>query len=142
MANKTLGLISCTSQKRTIPCAAYKMYDASALFKKAYNYCRITYDDTAILSAKYGFLRPEDTIEPYDLTLNDMTVNERKCWAQKVIKQMQERINLMDYESIFFHSGKHYREYLIEYLEKSGINCFVPLEGLKIGQQLGWYPQL
>ncbi len=36
------------------------------------------YDDVAILSAKYGLLLPGDKIEPYDKTLNDMSIKEKK----------------------------------------------------------------
>lgn len=48
------------------------MYSASDLFSKAYAYCTKKYGVVAILSAKYGLLFPNDTIEPYDETLNRM----------------------------------------------------------------------
>ena len=109
---KSLGLISCTKSKQSYPCKATEMYSASDLFKKAYFYAVKNYDFVAILSAKYGLLLPEDKIEPYDLTLNDMDSSDRKKWADKVFKQMKTRLELKDFTNVFFHTGKKYREHL------------------------------
>ena len=136
---KSLGLISCTSKKRSEVCVASEMYDVSALFQKALKYCKKTYNDVAILSAEYGLVFLEDELEPYDKTLNDMSVEERKNWAQKVFVKMQERLNLSEYEKVFFHAGKHYNEFLIPKLEALTINCAIPLEHLRIGEQLNFY---
>ena len=81
---KSLGLISCTKSKQSYSCRASEMYQASDLFRKAYSYATENYDFVAILSAKYGLLFPDDKIEPYDLTLNDMSSQQegnghRKC---------------------------------------------------------------
>lgn len=136
---KSLCLISCTRRKRNHPCKAFEMYSASALFRKAYAYCIKKYDDVAILSAKYGFLLPEDEIEPYNKTLNDMSVEERKAWSEKAFKQMQTRLNIEDYDKLFFHAGRKYREYLIPKMERAGLRCEVPLGNMPIGKQLAWY---
>jgi cytoplasmic iron level regulating protein YaaA (DUF328/UPF0246 family) len=73
---KTLGLVSCTKRKKNAKCKAYEMYSASDLFSKAYAYCQKKYKQVAILSAKYGLLLPNEPIEPYDMTLNDLRVKE------------------------------------------------------------------
>ena len=134
-----LGLVSCTKSKRNCSCKAYEMYSPSNLFKKAYRYATKNYDIVAILSAKYGLLLPNDEIKPYDLTLKTMTKQQRKQWANKVLKQMEKRLNLNKIRGAYFHTGKKYREHLIPMLELSGIECIVPLEGLSFGQQLAWY---
>lgn len=115
------------------------MYSASDLFRKAYSYAIKNYDFVAILSAKYGLLFPEDKIEPYDLTLNDMNAREKKEWTKKVFKQMKSRLKLKDFTNVFFHTGKKYRENLIPKLENLGIRCEVPLKRLGIGKQKAWY---
>lgn len=135
---KSLGLISCTKSKRDYPCEASEMYSASDLFSKAYSYATKNYDFVVILSAKYGLLFPDDKIEPYDLTLNTMKSQQRKKWAERVFKQMQNRLKLEDYK-VFFHAGKKYREYLIPKLQDMGIQCVVPLGHLGIGEQTAWY---
>ena len=136
---KTLGLISCTKSKKDYPCEASEMYSASDLFRKAYSYAIKNYDFVTILSAKYGLLFPDDKIEPYNLTLNNMNASKRKEWAGKVFTQMKNRLKLEDFAKVFFHAGKKYREYLIPKLENLGIRCEVPLEHLGIGEQMAWY---
>lgn len=138
---KSLGLISCTKSKQDYPCKASEMYQASALFRKAYSYATKNYDFVAILSAKYGLLFPDDKIEPYDLTLNTMKSQQRKKWAEKVFNQMKTRMGLREFDGIFFHAGKKYREHLIPKLENMGINCETPLENLGIGKQKAWYKE-
>ncbi|MEM3641229.1 MAG: hypothetical protein QXH37_04850 [Candidatus Bathyarchaeia archaeon] len=134
-----LSLVSCTKKKQKVKCKASEMYMPSALFKAAYQYAVKNYDLAAILSAKYGLLMPEDEIEPYDLTLKTMSVQQRKQWAEKVFRQLKERIDLQKISECFFHAGKEYRKYLILMLENAGVKCHVPLEGLSIGEQLQWY---
>ncbi|MCK4478190.1 hypothetical protein KAU88_06660 [Candidatus Bathyarchaeota archaeon] len=136
---KTLGLISCTKSKQSYLCKASEMYSASDLFRKAYSYATKNYDFVAILSAKYGLLFPDDKTEPYDLTLNVMNSNERKEWAERVSNQMKSRLRLLDFDKVFFHAGRKYREHLILKLRDMGILCEVPLEHLGIGEQKAWY---
>ena len=115
------------------------MYSASDLFRKAYNYAVKKYDVVVILSAKYGLLFPDDKIEPYNLTLNEMTSNEVKEWSERTFKQMSNRLKLGGFSKAFFHSGKRYRQFLIPKFEGTRIRCEVPLGNLGISQQKAWY---
>jgi hypothetical protein len=133
---RSLGLISCTKSKQSYPCKATEMYSASDLFKKAYFYAVKNYNFVAILIAKYGLLLPEDKIEPYGLTLNDMDSSDRKKWADKVFKQMKTRLELKYFTNVFFHTG---RKHLIPKLKNLGIDCEAPLKNLGIGKQKAWY---
>lgn len=117
------------------------MYHPSDLSKKAYAYATKNYDYVAILSAKYGLLLPDDEIEPYDLTLNNMKPQQRTAWAEKVLSQMKRRLKLEGFGTVLFHAGKKYREHLIPKLEKVGIRCETPLQGLGIGKQKAWYKE-
>ena len=115
------------------------MYSASDLFRKAYKYCTKKYDCVAILSAKYGLLLPDDVIDPYNVTLNEMSSDEIRNWSSKVFSQMNSRLDLNNLARVFFHAGKNYRRYLIPKLESAGIKCKAPLENLGIGKQKAWY---
>jgi hypothetical protein len=117
------------------------MYSASDLFSKAYAYCTEKYDKVAVLSAEYGLLFPDDIIEPYDKTLNNVSLKEREEWAEKVFEQMKSRLNLNEIGKAYFHCGKKYRENLIPKLEEIGIAYEVPLENLGIGKQKAWYKE-
>ncbi len=117
------------------------MYSVSDLFRKAYSYAPKNYDFVAILSAKYGLLFPDDKIEPYDLTLNDMKSQQKKEWAERVFNQMKNRLKLEDVDKVFFHTGKKYREHLVPKLENIGVQCETPLRHLAIGEQKAWYKE-
>lgn len=134
-----LGLISGTKRKRSRPCKASEMYSPSVLFSEAYSHALRKAGVIGILSAKYGFLLPDDVIEPYDLTLNKMDKRSRVEWSEKVLRQMKKRIDLDKIDSVYLHTGERYREYLKPKLEKMGKKCIVPLKGMGYGQQLAWY---
>lgn len=117
------------------------MYSASDLFRKAYAYAVKNYDSLAILSAKHGLLSPDDMIEPYNVTLNNMSTAEVAKWATKVFEQMENMLNLSSFDKVYFHAGKKYRQFLIPKLESKGVQCEIPLENLGIGKQLAWYKE-
>ncbi|MBG9444029.1 DUF6884 domain-containing protein [Cytobacillus firmus] len=133
-----IALVSCTKVKADYPCSAKEMYQESTLFNKAIKYIeQQDYDKWYVLSAKYGLLRQHDVIEPYDLTLNNMKVSERKKWSELVIKQI-EKLGL-NITKIDFYAGTKYRDYIIPALEQKEIVCNVPLQGKGIGEQLSFY---
>jgi hypothetical protein len=136
---KSLGLISCTSEKQDYACKASEMYLPSNLFSKAFPYAKKHYDIVSILSAKYGFLSLDDRVEPYDESLNGKGVAEIKAWSDRVFGQMNSRLDLKAIRVAYFHAGDRYRKYLIPKFEGVGIKCEVPLQGLRIGEQLRWY---
>ncbi|SFA52292.1 hypothetical protein SAMN05192569_103521 [Parageobacillus thermantarcticus] len=131
-----IALISCTKKKRSYRCVAKEMYEPSSLFTKAVAFVeKKGYDDWFILSAKYGLLPKDIVIDPYDVTLNQMKASEIKAWSEKVFQQLKA----IHPTEIDFFAGKKYRHYLIPMLESQGIRCRVPLQGMKIGEQLEFY---
>jgi hypothetical protein len=138
---KSLGLVSCAKKKRDYPCKASELCSPSALFRKAFDYASKNYDAVAILSGKYGLLLPDEEVEPYDRFLKKLSIEQVKEWSNKVFSQMKERLNLHDFDRVYFHAGKRYRQYLIPMLEKMNIKCEVPLKSMGIGRQLAWYKQ-
>jgi hypothetical protein len=111
------------------------MYMPSQLFKKARSYVGANYRFWFILSAEYGFVRPNDWIFPYDKTLNNMPADLIKEWSEMVFND----IMTIRPTEVDFYAGVKYRKYLIPLLEAEGIKCNIPLEGLGIGEQLSWY---
>jgi hypothetical protein len=128
---KKIVLISCVSQKLSHKSKAKDMY-ISSLFKYNLKYAKSLNPDTIyILSAKYGLLDLNKEIEPYNLTLNTMKSGEIKDWAIKVLNQLNKVTDLQNDEFIFL-AGENYRKYLIPHISQYKI----PLEGLRIGEQL------
>jgi hypothetical protein len=124
-------LISCVSQKLPYKATARRLY-VSPLFKKNLAYAqRQNPDAIFILSAKYGLVDLDQEIEPYDLTLNSMSVEQIKVWAVRVLAQLSVRADL-SHDHFVFLAGEKYRKYLLPKLK----SYEVPMEGLPIGKQL------
>lgn len=125
-------LIACASRKKVHPAPARDLYQ-SALFSKSLMYAEggLKPDGILILSAKHYLLRPDEVVAPYDRTLNNMSAEEVRAWAETVLSQLDEAADLTDDKFIIL-AGAAYRKYLVPYLD----NVEVPLEGLRIGEQL------
>lgn len=128
--------LSYVKSKNNKSCEAQHMY-VSDLFKKSLQYAKsLNPKKIYILSAKYGVLELTDVIEPYELTLNNMTEKERKIWAYKVIKQCEEK-NIDFSETALFLCGSNYRRYVMTKFP----NATAPLAKLSIGKQLQYYKE-
>jgi cytoplasmic iron level regulating protein YaaA (DUF328/UPF0246 family) len=126
-------LISCVSKKLNHKSKAQDLY-VSPLFQKNLRYAKsLNPDKIFILSAKYGLLNLTDEVEPYDKTLNKMTSNEIKEWANSVLKQLQ-KVSDINKDKFVFLAGKNYRKFLLPRIK----NYKIPMLGLGIGKQLKW----
>ncbi len=128
---KKIVLISCVSQKLPHRAKAKDLY-VSMLFKLNLKYAiSLSPNEIYVLSAKHGLLELEREIEPYEQTLNTMRTAEIKEWANAVLQQLRSVASLEEAEFIFL-AGDKYRKYLLPHIK----NVVVPLEGLRIGEQL------
>jgi cytoplasmic iron level regulating protein YaaA (DUF328/UPF0246 family) len=105
------------------------------LFTKTRAYVETRGLDWRILSALHGLVRPDDVLEPYNVTLNTMPRTKRLEWGERVATQIA---NLAPAGShLVFFAGNTYRTPLTPYLSAYRISA--PLTGLGIGQQLAWF---
>ncbi|MBM4042952.1 MAG: hypothetical protein FJ290_31065 [Planctomycetes bacterium] len=132
---RTIYLVACVSEKKQGSHAAKDSYD-SAWFKKARAYVERQKSPWFILSAEHGLLDPESRIEPYEKTLNEASVAERRAWAARVIPKLREVIQPAD--CVVFLAGERYREFLIGEVRRMCAQVLVPMERLAIGRQLQW----
>lgn len=130
-----VGIIGDTSRHLNGKTLAGVIFANSPLFRYSYTYSEQEYDETFILSAKYGLIEPRAIIQSYDLSLSKMTKIERVEWYEKVAEEMHLR--LMSGADIYFHVGKLYRE-VIPFLG-STFSYHCPMAGKNIGQQLQFY---
>lgn len=130
-----LCLVSCVSRKQSHRALAKDMY-ASDWFMKARTLVEAQGWPWFILSAQHGLLHPDKKIAPYEKTLNNMLKAERQAWADDVMEALERHLGAV--RTIVFFAGQRYREFLAPKLQKRGIQCDVPMEGLKIGEQLAW----
>lgn len=132
---KAIALVSCVATKRAGKCAARDLY-VSVWFKKVRHHVESAGLDWYILSAKYGLLHPDQLIEPYELTLNNMNVRGRQNWARRALEQIYGQ--LPGRERFVLFAGLRYREFLQPLLEAQGAEVGVPMAGLTQGRQLSW----
>lgn len=131
----TVYLVSCVSQKRLVPTMAKELY-ISPWFKKARRYAESTGCPWFIMSAEHGLVRPDQVLSPYEKTLNTMPIAERRKWAERVSAQLEDVSPQM--ERAVFLAGHQYREFLTSHLQNCDIIVEVPMQGLRIGEQLSW----
>lgn len=130
-----LCLVSCVSKKQSHPAPAKELY-TSDWFTKVRTLVEAQGWPWAILSAHYGLVHPEEGIRPYEKTLNSMRVAERRAWADRVMQALAGRLDGV--QAVVLFAGQRYREFLVPQMIKAQVQIHVPMEGLKIGEQLAW----
>ncbi len=128
---QVVALIACAKQKQDVPCRASELYAPSTLFSLSYAYARTLTDRIYILSAKHGLLPEDAVIAPYDETLNDMSPDRRKAWAEGVLAQLGQVCDLQRDHFIIL-AGRSYYEYLLSGLA----NVTLPLGNLPLGKRI------
>lgn len=104
----------------------------SPLFRLNLKYAwKLKPDNIYVLSAKHGLLDLDTEIEPYNLTLNNMTSHHVQAWAQKVIIQIEECVDPRKDHFVLL-AGQKYRKFLIPHF----FSYEIPMEGMTIGKQL------
>lgn len=128
----TVVLVSCASKKLGVR-AREDLY-VSDLFRKSLAYARrLRPADIFILSAKHGLVQPDEQIDPYNETLNTMLPPEIMRWSERVFDQLRTHADV-EHDHFVFLAGDKYRRYLLPRLRSAD----VPMEGLRIGEQLSW----
>lgn len=129
------AFVSCVRKKADQPQPAEDLY-TSSWFQKASQYAKQNADQWYILSAKHGVVSPDEVIAPYDETLNEMGVDQRRAWARDVARQLEEVLQPGD--QVIILAGQRYREFLLEPLHILGCDVKIPMRGLRIGEQMSW----
>jgi hypothetical protein len=120
-----VGLVACCGHKKDGRHQAGEIYQ-SALFKKSRAWVEANCDTWMILSARHGLLSPRDEISTYDMTLNDMSAEQKRAWSEKVRHQLKQ----FSGDELVVLAGKNYCGWT------DGFDVTRPLEGMGIGQQL------
>jgi cytoplasmic iron level regulating protein YaaA (DUF328/UPF0246 family) len=132
-------LISCGSKKMNKRTKAKDMYQ-SPLFKNSLEYAlKLNPDKIFILSALYGLLDLETEIEPYDVTISNVSKqnrlkkpqlkvlnkSEKIEWGKKIIEKLATFSNI-EKDVFIILAGLEYVKPIIPYL----LNVEQPLKGI------------
>lgn len=120
-------IISCCGKKRNHPCRANQIY-ISSLFKAGYAWAEsITISDNIfIISAKYGLIKSNEIIEPYNLQMGD-----KGSIDVELLKKQAHDLSLMD-QNIYLLAGSKY----IDRVNKIGLRFHNPLKGMTVGYRM------
>ncbi|MHA6834901.1 DUF6884 domain-containing protein [Ralstonia pseudosolanacearum] len=88
-----------------------------------------------ILSAKLGLITPEEVIEPYELTRNNVAIAERRAWVTRVQLPMERSLPAGCRCAVL--AGHRYCEVLMDFLVQR-YTTGVPMRVLAIGKRLRW----
>ena len=125
-AARPLYLIACSARKLDRAAAAKDLYQGQA-FSLACKAAAAAGADVLILSALHGATDPDAVINPYNVTLSDMTAADRAAWAKTTAAQLEPHKG----RSITVLAGANYAAAVEGFADVSR-----PLAGLGIGQQL------
>lgn len=131
-------LVSCVKSKLPHSAPARELY-TSPWFKKVRSIVEASGARWFVLSSLYGLVAPNTKIAPYDHTLNNLGVAERRAWAKRVIEKLMPEI--AGQRRVVIFAGHRYREFLTEPLRRHGITVVVPMAHLARGEQLSWLSQ-
>ena len=107
----------------------------STLFKLSLGYAKkLNPNEIYVLSALYGLVELKDVIKPYNKTLNEMGKKDRIKWSEMVLEQMKGKGIDFSEDKFIILAGNRYREYLLDHMK----NYEIPLEGMRIGEQLSY----
>jgi hypothetical protein len=134
-----IGLVGCVNAKRSEPSPARDLY-VSPLFRGRVAYVERTCDQWFVLPAKYGLVRPDTVIAPYDAALSRVPAERGVRWSAMVLSQLQSSRGDLGQHTFEVHAGAPYRTNgLVQGLQAAGAVVEIPMENLRIGRQLQRY---
>lgn len=120
-------IISCGKAKQNKSDLAMNLY-TGCYFKSNLRFAQrfVSNDSIYILSAKYGLIKSDDKIQPYDLKMGD-----KGCVDVAKIAEQAEQLGLRRLQVIGLCSGQYSK-----ILKKIFFHLSLPIEGLPIGKAM------
>lgn len=88
-----VALVACSSKKAPVAVKARYLYQGN-LFRLSVAWIERrshVYRHWGILSAKHGLVLPDTVVEPYDMTLDSFTYDERLAWGRRTRQQLVDQ---------------------------------------------------
>lgn len=133
-----IGLVSCAAKKLGHAVPARELY-VSQFFRLSLTYALQHCTAVYIASAKHGLLELDQVVEPYDVTLADLTPTQRELWGDAVARGLLDR-HRADFATQFLYvlAGTQYVRPLMRGLTAGGVGIVEPLKRMQIGQRIGF----
>lgn len=131
-------LIGCVSQKNTDPMPAKDLY-RSELFRRRRLWAEASRRPWWIVSAEYGLVGPDQVVAPYDTRIGRLPADAKAKLADSIADDLERGLGSLAGKVLELHAGDEYVLAIGPTLQRRGAQVFRPLQGLRIGEQLGWY---
>ena len=131
-------LLGCVKSKRSEPAPACDLY-TSELFTRRRRYAEAAGLPWYVLSARYGLVRPEEILAPYDVHLAGQSASYRAAWGAFVVEQLRRERGDLSGLVIEVHAGDAYVEAVRDPLERAGSVVLDPVDARSMGETLAWY---
>jgi hypothetical protein len=128
-------LVGCGAKKLDHAAPARELY-TGALVKKSIAYGLSLSPLVYIVSAEYGLVALDAVIEPYNRRLDELDLDERRAWANRVRLRIESSLGRN--HSLVILAGETYAAPLREMAQQAGWPFSEPLKGLEIGERLRW----
>ena len=112
-----VAIIACTKQKRSTAATAVELYDRSPLFRLSVAAARREDLTVLVLSSKYGLVKADTVLQPYEADLRQMSAAERSSWQATVAEQARTLIGNRGIKEVVCFAGQDYRRALREVCE-------------------------
>jgi hypothetical protein len=134
-----IGLVGCVKSKKNHAASADELY-TSALFRGRRKAVEGSCDRWYILSTLHGIVRPDEVLEPYDVTLVGAPTGRKREWSTMVLRQLDDELGSMSGLIFEIHAGNDYCNFgLAHGLRSRDARVERPAEGLAVGEQLAFY---
>lgn len=131
-----IALIGCGAKKLDRAARARDLY-VGPLFRAALAYAEAEeFDGIFVLSAKHGFVRLGDKLEPYDVALEGLSADERGLLGALVVRDLVHE-PAGEPAEITLLAGEGYAALL----DGAPWKVHAPLAGLQVGERLAWFKQ-
>ena len=102
-----VGLVGCVKSKRSWAAPARELY-RSPLFRGRLAWVERSCDRWFVLSAKHGLVEPDQVLDPYDLTLADLSRASRRTWSSQVVRALEQALGDLSGVAMELHAGMTY----------------------------------
>ncbi len=129
-----IALVSCAKSKKNYKCTAKELYSPSELFSISYKYAQtLKVDKIYILSAKYGLVHENTFVDPYELSMKNLSADEQKEWANSVKQQLENELTPYGDDEYIVLTGMDYLQPLLNV--KAFKKYSFPLRGMSLGKR-------
>ena len=128
---RVVALIACAGSGQDDPGDAAVPDAPGTLFSLSHAYARTLTERIYLLSAKRGLVPEDALVAPCDESLNDMSADGRRAWAEGVLAQLGQVCDTQRDQFIILAGRNHY-----EYLLPGLANVTLPLGNLPLGKRI------